>query len=302
VVDLVQTQNDKGYAIKNAPKISHWDMKSVNMMYGWVEKHNLQEYSGQEFVDLLERSFSKTQIYNLKVMINAKLRSLNQNSINFADYNFETLRQKIESAIPTSMTTDYYSSKNTTEQNLLCMTGELIPISSEQTQIMVEKINSVVEKLDVSYQEPGLLSKDAIMKWAKKMKPNKGDHKWSEQDVQQYKDNWLKKVLYNNKPAIDSNCIDNFDDLCINLHGYMGDMKAVEAQYFAYHPYAHMQKVDQTPNNDANENIKKRMNENQKGKPKESFKTPKILCYQWAVFIMAIVYLKIIRMLIRIRK
>ena len=27
VVDLVQTQNDKGYAIKNAPKISHWDMK-----------------------------------------------------------------------------------------------------------------------------------------------------------------------------------------------------------------------------------------------------------------------------------
>ena len=132
-------------------------------------------------------------------MINAKLRSLNQISINLADYNFETLRQKIESAIPTSMTTDYYSSKNTTEQNLLCMTGELIPISSEQTQIMVEKINSVVEKLDVSYQEPGLLSKDAIMKWAKKMKPNKGDHKWSEQDVQQYKDNWLKKVLYNNK-------------------------------------------------------------------------------------------------------
>jgi hypothetical protein len=69
VVDLVQTQNDKGYAIKNAPKISHSDMKSVNMMYGWVKKHNLQEYSGQEFVDLLERSFSKTQIYNLKVMM-----------------------------------------------------------------------------------------------------------------------------------------------------------------------------------------------------------------------------------------
>ena len=129
------------------------------MMYGWVEKHNLQEYSGQEFVDLLERSFSKTQIYNLKVMINAKLRSLSQNSINLADYNFATLRLKIELVIP-----DYYSSKNTTEQNLLYMTGELIPISSEQTQIMVEKINSVVEKLDVSYQEPGLLSKDAIMK------------------------------------------------------------------------------------------------------------------------------------------
>ena len=70
-MDLVQTQNDKVYAIKNAPKISHWDMKSVNMMYGWVEKHNLQEYSGQEFVDLLEKSFSKMQIYNLKVMINA---------------------------------------------------------------------------------------------------------------------------------------------------------------------------------------------------------------------------------------
>jgi len=67
-------------------------MKSVNMMYSWVEKNNLQEYSGHEFVDLLERSFSKTQIYNLKVMINAKLRSLNQNSIYLADYNFETLR------------------------------------------------------------------------------------------------------------------------------------------------------------------------------------------------------------------
>ena len=97
-------------------------------------------------------------------MINAKLRSLDLNSINLAYYNFETLGHKIESAIPTSTTMDYYSSKNTTEQNLLCMTGELIPLTSEQTQIMVEKNNSVVEKLYVSYQEPGLLSKDVI-KW-----------------------------------------------------------------------------------------------------------------------------------------
>jgi hypothetical protein len=62
VVDLVQTQNDKGYAIKNTPKISHWDMKSVNMMYGWVEKHNLQEYSGHEFVDLLEIIFENANL------------------------------------------------------------------------------------------------------------------------------------------------------------------------------------------------------------------------------------------------
>jgi len=31
-------------------------MKSVNMMYGMVEKHNLQEYT-QEFVDILEIFF-----------------------------------------------------------------------------------------------------------------------------------------------------------------------------------------------------------------------------------------------------
>ena len=80
----------------------------------------------------------------------------------------------------------------------------------------------------------------------------------------------------------------------------MGDMKAVEAQYFAYHPYANMQKVDQTPNKEAHENIKKRMNENQKGKRKESFK--KFYVINVAVYILAIVYLKLIQMLIRIRK
>jgi len=36
--------------------------------------------------------------------------------------------------------------------------------------------------------------------------------------------------LYNNI-AIDPNCIDNFDDLCMNLHAYVGDMKYMEAQY-----------------------------------------------------------------------
>ena len=37
VVGLVHTQNDKGYAIENVSKFSHWDMKSVHMKYGWVE-------------------------------------------------------------------------------------------------------------------------------------------------------------------------------------------------------------------------------------------------------------------------
>ena len=45
-------------------------------------------------------------------------------------------------------------------------------MTSEETQTMVEKINQVVWKLDNSYQHPGNPAKDAIMKWAKKMKPN----------------------------------------------------------------------------------------------------------------------------------
>ena len=79
---------------------------------------------------------------------------------------------KIEDSIPTSSTTEYFSANNITEQNLLCISGEFIPVPSEETQSMVEKINEVVWKLDMSYQHPGNPAKDAIMKWAKKMKPN----------------------------------------------------------------------------------------------------------------------------------
>ena len=48
-------------------------------------------------------------------------------------------------------------------------------MTSEEIQTMVEKINEVVWKLDNSYQHSGNPANDAIMKWAKKMKPNKGE-------------------------------------------------------------------------------------------------------------------------------
>ena len=282
---LVDTQHNKKEAIKNAPKITHWDMKTVNILYSWVEKYNLAEYTGQEFVDLFENSFTRQQIYNLKVMINAMEKSKKGQNIKLTDFNFKTLRSKIEDSIPTSSTTEYFSVNNTTEQNLLCKTGELIPMTSEETQTMVEKINDVVWKLDNSYQHPGNPAKDAIMKWAKKMKPNKADHKWSELDIQQFKDHWLKKVLYNNNIAIDANCIDNFDDLCINLHAYVADMKNVEAQYYAYHPYAKDCKLKEHKGEPSKKetgstlNHKKRGSESQEGKPKRDPKIILPICY-----------------------
>jgi len=45
-VDIVDTQHNKKEAIKT-PKITHWDMKTVNILYSWVEKYNLAEYTGQ---------------------------------------------------------------------------------------------------------------------------------------------------------------------------------------------------------------------------------------------------------------
>ena len=46
LVDIVDTQHNKKEAIKT-PKITHWDMKTVNILYSWVEKYNLAEYTGQ---------------------------------------------------------------------------------------------------------------------------------------------------------------------------------------------------------------------------------------------------------------
>ena len=71
LVDIVDTQHNKNEAIKNAPKITHWDMETVNILYSSVEKYNLAECTEQEFVDLFENYFTRQQIYNLKVMINA---------------------------------------------------------------------------------------------------------------------------------------------------------------------------------------------------------------------------------------
>ena len=93
-MDIVDTQHNKKEAIKNAPKITHWDMKTVNILYSWVEKYNLAEYTGQEFVDLFENSFTRQQIYNLKVMINAMEKSKKGQNIKLTDFNFKTLRSK----------------------------------------------------------------------------------------------------------------------------------------------------------------------------------------------------------------
>ena len=49
------------------------------------------------------------------------------------------------------------------------------------------------------------------------MKPNKGEHKWSELDIKQFKDHWLKNVLYNNNISMYANGIDNFNNLCVTL-------------------------------------------------------------------------------------
>ena len=53
-MDIVDTQHNKKIAIKNATKITHWDMKTVNILYSWVEKYNLAEYTGQELLICLK--------------------------------------------------------------------------------------------------------------------------------------------------------------------------------------------------------------------------------------------------------
>ena len=82
----------------------------------------------------------------------------------------------------------------------------------------------------------------------------------------------------------------------------MGDINAVEAQYVAYHPYANMQKVEQTPSKDASESIKKMMNEYQKENLKLShLDVVKFYVINVDLFILMIVHFKLIKMLIRIR-
>ena len=94
----------------------------------------------------------------------------------------------------------------------------------------------VVDKLDFIYHNPGPKAKDAIHKWAKKLKPKTTDQNWTEQDIAQFKEHWLHYALYNKDVANDSNCINSFEQLGIN--GFIGEMKDIEAKYFSFSPYA----------------------------------------------------------------
>ena len=91
-------------------------------------------------------------------------------------------------------------------------------------------------------------------------------------NIQQFKDHWLIKVLYNNYIAID-----NFN-LCVNLHAYVGDMTNLEAQYHAYHPYANDFKFKEHKDEQSKKetestfNNKKRGSESQVDKSKKDSK------------------------------
>ena len=52
----------------------------------------------------------------------------------------------------------------------------------------------VVDKLDFGYHNPGSKAKDAILKWAKKLKPKTTDRNWTEQNISQFKEHWLHYV------------------------------------------------------------------------------------------------------------
>jgi len=83
----------------------------------------------------------------------------------------------------------------------------------------------------------------------------------------------LAKILYNNNIAIDANCIDNFDDLCINFYAYVGDMKNVEAQYYPYaKDYKEHKGEESKKQTESTFNSKKRGSESQEGKPKNDSK------------------------------
>ena len=97
-------------------------------------------------------------------------KSINQ--IDFMDYSFDGLLNTIEESMSSSTIKNYFSDNNTADRNLLVMTGEYIPVMSEADQTnMVQHIMKVVDKLDYTYHNPGHKAKDAILKWAKKLKP-----------------------------------------------------------------------------------------------------------------------------------
>ena len=112
------------------------------------------------------------------------------------------------------------------------MTSEFIPVTSEAAQTMVQQIMIVVDKLDCSYHNPDPKVKDAMLKWAKKLKPKTNDQ--IRTDITQFKEHWLHYVLYNKDVANDSNCINSFEQLGINIHGFIGEMKDVEDKYFTF--------------------------------------------------------------------
>ena len=63
LVSLVKTLDNTEEAIKNAPKIEHWGMLSVNTIYTWIEKYNM----GAEMIDVMKKTIvSKSKVFNLK--------------------------------------------------------------------------------------------------------------------------------------------------------------------------------------------------------------------------------------------
>jgi hypothetical protein len=124
-------------------------------------------------------------------------------------YSFDGLHYTIEESMPSSTTKNYFSNNNTADQNLLVMTGEYIPVTSEAAQAMVQQIMKVVDKLDFSYHNPVPKAKDAILKWAKKLKPK----------TTKIRQN---RIFLNSK----------------NIGYIIGEMKDVEAKYFTFSPYA----------------------------------------------------------------
>jgi len=111
VVILVKTVDNTEEAIKNAPKIDYWSMLSVNTMYTWIEKYNLGSIVGAKIIDVLEKLFS----FNLKLMINGRLKNRSLKQIDFMDFSFDGLHYTFKESMSSSTTSNYFSNNNTAD-------------------------------------------------------------------------------------------------------------------------------------------------------------------------------------------
>jgi hypothetical protein len=186
----------------------------------------------------MERAFGKQVFSAFRDIINARSRQNKGEFVDFRKETFESLRRKIEEALPASMTRSYFSITNSPETNLLVATGDLIPVTITEVTKLNEKITTVEEKLGWEFINNTSHVRDCIIKWARKMKPDTAGNKWSDADIQNFKEHWQKVVVYNNGPAIEKNAINSFEDLRLAMWDFICSMRRAEVEYALYHPYA----------------------------------------------------------------